>query len=817
MRALLLIISLFSGLATSAQTFTLSGKVTDPAGNPVPFASIFVKNSTNGTSANDGGEYQLRLAKGKYEILFRAIGYKQEVAQLELSSDQSLEVVLSPAAFTLKDVVISADGENPAYAIIRNAIKKRKSHLNEVEKFTAEVYIKGLQRMLEAPRKFLGKDIGKMTEQIGLDSNRQGILYLSESVSALSYARPDNYREEMISSKVAGSNRAFSFNRATDLKVNFYENYFTWEGLSTRPLISPIADNALFYYNYLLLGTTVENGELVNKIQVIPKRNADPVFRGVIYIIEDSWRIHAVDLYLTRDAGINFVDHLKINQQFYPVDSRHWMPASVKFEFTGGLFGFRFGGYYIAVYRNYDLNPHFGKKTFAEVLRITKEVSKKDTGYWAASRPVPLTEEEKADYNKKEALAIKRESKAYLDSIDKANNKFKVGSFITTGYTYRNRYKKEYYNFGSMLNSAFYNTVEGWGFNYETSYSKQIDSLNNRYVNLAGKIRYGFSSEKFYASIRGNIPLQKTIFGYSVGSDVVDLNNLGTISQLGNTINSLLYERNYMKLYEKKFLRLSFSRRLVGGLQGSISTEWNNRRSLSNSTDFKWREDKSADFTSNNPFFPLDDVPLFDENQMLKIGGRLTYNFSNKYITYPSGKYYVPSKWPTIGLSYSKGIRNAFGSDVDFDLLSIDVSKSEIPLRMYGKTSFYLAAGKFVNSNKLFYTDFKHFSGNQTLAFEPKVNGFLLLPYYHYSTPDEYIEGHLEHNFSGFLFNKLPLIRRLKLQEIAALNYLATPVLSNYTEVAFGVKHMFGIKAMYAMSYTGGRLVQSGFKLAYGF
>ncbi|HEY1025040.1 MAG TPA: DUF5686 and carboxypeptidase regulatory-like domain-containing protein [Sphingobacteriaceae bacterium] len=816
MRILFFIACLFSGLYVSAQTSVITGKVADPTGNPVPFASVFAQNSTKGTSANEHGEFRLVLPEGKYDIVFRAIGYKQQVKAVDLINDVALDVVLIPEAFSLKDVVISSGGEDPAYSIIRNAIRKRKVHLHEVDEFTAEVYIKGLQRMLEAPKKFLGKDIGKMTDQMGLDSNRQGILYLSESVSQLSFSRPGNYREEMISSKVSGSNRAFSFNRATDLKMNFYENHFTWDGLSNRPLISPVADNALFYYNYILLGTSVENGELVNKIQVIPKRNSDPVFRGSIYIMEDSWRIHSVDLYLTRDAGINFVDRLTVSQQFYPVNGK-WMPSSVKFDFTGGLFGFRFGGYYIAVYKNYDLNPQFTKREFAEVLRITREVNKRDTAYWSALRPIPLTEEERNDYHKKQALAVKRESKAYLDSIDKANNKFKVSSFILTGYSLGNRYKKEYYRFGSLLNSVFYNTVEGWGFNYEASYSKQIDSLDNRYLNLIGAIRYGFSNEKIHTSLRGNIPIGKTGLGFGFGSDVVDLNSEGTISQLGNTINSLLYERNYMKLYEKRYARLSLSRRLAGGLQGSVFAEWNNRRSLVNTTDFKWREDSGSDFTSNNPFVPFSDQPLFPDHQAFKIGGRLTYNFSSRYVTYPNGRYYVPSKWPTLGLSYTKAVNALFGSDVGFGLLSADLSKSDIPVGMYGKTSFYLAAGKFLSRNILYYTDFKHFSGNQTLAFEPRSNGFLLLPYYQYSTSQQYAEAHIEHNFSGFILNKLPLVRKLKLQELAAVNYLSTPVLSDYTEVAFGVKHMFGIKAMYAMSFAGGERLQTGFKLAYGF
>ncbi len=816
MRILFLLAFLFTAVIARAQLIT--GKISDPAGRSIPFASVYIKGSTTGTSANNEGEYRLRLASGDRALVFSAIGFRQSVVQVRPDSANVLNVTLNPEVYTMKDVVVRHGGEDPAYAIIRNAIKKRKYHLEEVSTYSADVYIKGLQRLLEAPRKFLGRDVGKTTQSMGLDSSRTGILYLSESQSRLSYLRPDRYREEMISSKVSGNNQAFSFNRATDLMVNLYENYSVWEGLTTRPLISPIADQAMFYYRYLLLGTTVENGLMVNKIQVIPRRNSDPVFRGIIYIFEDSWRIHSADLSLGKEAGINFVDNLSIRQSFYPVDQGVWMPYTVRFDFVGGLLGFRFGGYYLAVYSNYDLAPGLGKRDFAEALRITGDVSKKDSAYWTEVRPVPLTPEEKADYEKKQALAERRESSDYRDSLDREYNRFRPVRFLVgNGYQYRDRAGNQTYQFSSLANSLFYNTVEGWGINYTATYQKKTDSLLNRHTWYSGTARYGTSSGSFHAHVQGAVPAGELIIGFRAGSDVTDLNNQGTISQLGNTINSLLYERNYLKLYEKKFAGISLSRRVTGGLRGYVTLDWADRWSLSNTSDLHWRDDPKSDFTSNNPFVPGADVPLFPRNQALTVSGRLMYNFSNRYVTYPSGRYYMPSKYPVVGLSYTRGFSGVLGSDVNFDRVELDISKSGIPLGMYGKTDFYIAGGKFLNRGSVFYTDRRHFAGNQTRAFEPRMNGFLLLPYYAFSTDEDYLELHLQHNFSGFIMNKIPLLRKLKLQEIAGFNYLANPLQPDYRELAFGLEHMFGLKVLYAISFTGGNKTASGIKIAYGF
>ena len=254
-----------------AQKVSLKGKITTLNGFPVPFASVYEKNSKVGTSANSEGEYELELETGKHILIFKAIGYTQDSKEIDLKSDQILNLVLKEAVYELKDVVVRANSQDPAYEVIKNAIRKRTDYLNETDEYTADVYLKGLQRLLGAPKKFLGRNIDNLAKQVGLDSNRTGILYLSESESKLSYMKPGKFREEMISSKVSGSNRAFSFNRASDIQINFYENLFYVEGLSARPFISPIADNALFYYNYRLIGTSFENGELINKIEVIPK------------------------------------------------------------------------------------------------------------------------------------------------------------------------------------------------------------------------------------------------------------------------------------------------------------------------------------------------------------------------------------------------------------------------------------------------------------------------------------------------------------------------------------------------------------------
>ncbi|TWR29346.1 carboxypeptidase-like regulatory domain-containing protein [Mucilaginibacter pallidiroseus] len=817
-KAILLLLFSFTASWLYAQDITFKGSITDDAGKGVPFATVYVKGTNKGTSANSEGEYNLSIKAGTYDVLFKAVGYKQESRRIDLTRSQAVNISLKPELYELKEVAIRAGAEDPAYAIIRKAIKKRKSYLNEVDAYTCEVYIKGLQKLLAAPKKFLGVDIQKIARENGLDSNRRGIVYLSESQSKYSYMRPGQVHEEVISSKFSGSNRAFTFNRASDMRVNFYENLQNWEGLSARPLVSPIADNALSYYKYKWMGISIENGETINKILVMPRRESDPCFSGYIYVMEDTWRLHSVGLYLTKKANINFVDTLNVSQEFFPVNGKVWMPASIKFDFKGGFLGFKFAGYFISLYKDYDINPKLDKSQFAEVLRITKGVNKKDSAYWEQERPIPLTEEEKTDYQKKAVLAAKRESKPYLDSLDRVNNRLNPVKLLLSGYRYRNRYDKEYYNFDPILSSLLYNTVEGFAINYGASFTKQIDSANNRYFSIYGRARYGFSNKLFNANGGIVLPAGPVTLNLAGGSDVLDMNNRQPISTFVNTAYTLLDRRNLQKLYQKQYVSIAASTRISGGWLASASAEWANRKWLSNTANYSIFHPKNREFTSNNPLNPGLDVPLFPDNQSFKISARTSYNFSNKYETYPSGRRYLPSDYPTIGLNFTKAVKNVFGSDVDYSLLSADIAKDDIPVGLYGKTSFYISAGKFLNKNNLYYTDYRHFSGNETFFYKAGTNKFLLLDLYQYSTGDKYLEAHVEHNFLGLLMGKLPGIRKLKLQEVVDVNYLSTPTLKNYTELGIGLQSPAGLRIMYGVSFNNaGGTTNRAVRLAFGF
>jgi len=811
---LALLLLLITTLSLSAQQATLSGTVKDTSGDPVSFASIYIKGTSTGTSANIDGVFTLKVSSGSVTLTFRAIGYKPTEKTVDVRGSESLNVVMTPESYSLSGVTIRPNAEDPAYEIIRNAIKNRKHHLTEVKEFSADVYIKGVQKLVGAPKKFFGRDIQKTLD---LDTNRKGILYLSESQSQYSYQRPNKIHEEMISSKVAGRNNAFSFNKASDLNVNFYNNLMLENVLSSRGFVSPIADNALFYYKYKLLGVSAYNGESINKIEVIPRREHDPVFRGIIYITDDSWRILGTDLYLTKSTGINLIDTLTIAQQFMRVD-KTYMPSNINFKFNGNVFGFKFEGYYLGVYNNYNLNPNFPKGFFTgEILKVPKAVNKKDSAYWVNNRPIPLTLEERSDYVRKDSIAKRKESKKYLDSVERVNNKFTVSKLLLSGYSINDRYDKEYFRLDPILRSVFYNTVEGFGIKYGVTYTKELE--DSKRFSIRPEARYGFSNKTFTANLISSYyydPIKKASVNFSFGSGIYDLNRYGTMSLFSNSLNSLLFERNFAKFYKKNFIDVSSSRELATGLQASASLGYAKNFDLANTTDYKFIDRKDREFTSNNPFTPTAETRLFPDYKALTVSAVLTYSIAQKYITRPDGKFYQESKYPRLQLSYRKGIKGALDSDVDYDLVNLEISQERIGLGLWGYTSFMISGGKFLNNARVYYPDAKHFRGNNSLTSLPDLRKFQFLDFYQYSTDRQYLEAHIEHNFAGLITNKIPLIRKLKLEEVAGFNYLTQPDKRNYKEFYFGLQRLI-FRATYGFAYDGTKKVQQGFRISYGF
>lgn len=816
-KKLLSICVLLFPLFALAQQFKVSGTVTDTTGRRLPFATIFPLHTTLSTVANERGFYQLSLNAGSYTLLFRLVGQKQTAIKIDLKKDTVLDVKLNPEILKLKEVTVT--GEDPAYAIIRKAIAKRLFYQKQVQGYSCNVYLKGVQKLVSGPKRYLRDSVIKA---LSLNKNGSSIIYQAEANSQYNYSQPNKIKEILLASRSAGDHASINFNRAFDLKTDFYDNLLHWDALSNRSFVSPIASNAPAFYRYKLRGSFNESGRLIHKIEVIAKRKSDPTFNGFIYIIDKEWRLYSVNLKLYKSANISFVDSLQLTQRFIPVLGDVWEPSSVRFNYRGKVLGFVFSGYYEGVYSDYRINPSFPEGFFNhQVMEIPKQAFRRDSVYWNALRPVPLTQQEKIYYYNKDSLGKKRQSVPYQDSIQQVNNHFLFVPWILNGYTIKSLDGKQWYNIQSPKDIVFYNSVEGWGVNLAPRYKRF--AANGKTLEVRPIVRYSFGKKllntNVYASYRYNPTKQASIYG-KIGSDFLDLNNSGTVSLFLNTLSTLFTEHNLLKLYQSKFIQAGSQGEVENGILLNGFMEYADRRSVNNLyadsgfTQVTPRNNRyGVPETSNNPLDPGSDVPLFPHYRALTFSGSATFTFNQEFTQRPDGKYIEPTPFPRIRVNYRKGFP-VLGSDVNYDFVSVDVFQDRLRMGILGYSSYFFSGGTFLNYKNLYYPDYKQFRGGQPFVFDSSLGSFHYLNYYLYSTNRSYLEGHFEHNFGGYLLNRIPLVRKLRLEEIVGGSFLTQKIRSNYNEFYFGIKKLL-IRFDYGFAFDGHRKIYQGFRYVY--
>ncbi|WP_299666790.1 DUF5686 and carboxypeptidase regulatory-like domain-containing protein [uncultured Polaribacter sp.] len=795
----------FTAFAINAQ---IKGTVTDKKGAPLSFVSVYLNKTIKGTTTNDNGDYVLNLKKtGKYTIVFQFIGFttvKKEVAITSFPFE--LNVVLEEENIQLEEIIISTK-DNPANRIIRNVIANKDKNTDKYSNYTAKFYSRGLTRIKDAPEKFFGQTMGDFGG--GLDSTRTGIIYLSETFSDISFQKtPENFKEKIVASKVSGQDNGVSFNRAERSNINFYENSIE----IFNDLVSPISTNAFSYYEYKLVGTFYEkDGKLINKIKLIPKRKNDRVFDGFIYVVEDDWALYGADV-TTTGAQVNLpmVNTLKLKQSFnYYEGIDAWVLNTQAIDFDISIFGFKPSGKFSYVFSDYNFKPQFVENTFTnEVLSFEENATKKDTVFWNKLRPVALTKEEVTDYRFKDSIKVIRKSKKYLDSLDEKGNKFGWLDPLT-GYTHRNSYKNKSFSYNGPLLRTGFNTVQGVNTSAGFSYFEEINE-EGKWWNAGINANYGFSDKRlrptfFFAKKWNNFTRPR--LNISGGIVTRQFNGRDPIFKLNNTITSLFYRDNYMKIYEKTFARVRYSEEIRNGFYFASSLEYAKRTPLFNTTDYSFAKQSTNGYTSNNPLDPTDFTNgAFTEHNIATLNVGATFVFGQKYLTYPDRKENEGNdKYPTLSLNYIKRF-GAENSALNSDVFIANV-RQDLNAGNYGKFSYHLRAGAFVKKKDIAFMDNLQANGNQLLfPIDRALNSFNLLEYYKYYTNDKYAEMHVEHNFRGFVLGKIPLINKLNFHLVAGGKAMFMADKNPYTEYAVGLANLgFGKWRFLRVEYVSAR------------
>jgi hypothetical protein len=723
----------------------------------------------------------------------------------------TINFVLKELSLTMDEIVIKPGGEDPAYAIIRQAIDKREFHRRQTSSFECNAYIKGLIRLRKYPKTFFGQRIDLEDG----DTSGNKIIFLSETLARYLYSDPDRQQVEVISTRVSGQTDGFGF---SDPKmVSFYENNVSISrNLNPRGFISPLADNALQFYRYKYEGAFFEDGKQVNRIRVIPKRAYEPLFQGIIDIMENDWRIHSADLVLTKTSQLELLQELRIQQVYVPVTGDTWMLHSQTIFPEAKQFGFDAYGYFTTQYSDYRLEPEPGRAfSNRTVLRYQKESNKRSLAYWDSIRPLPLLEDELSDFRRKDSLEKRRQDPAYLDSLDRIQNRLTPVGFVLNGQYLQRRSRSMTYYYEPFLKSFGFNTVEGWYMRLAGTFTKELKGRKS--VSISPVLRYGFGNGHLNPYLTAQYRFgKKYVNEVSVtgGKRIYQFNNENPIPALMNTFQTLFNGYNYMKIYEAKFLGLNYEKGTGAGFTLRAGIQFQRRAPLENTdtTTFWGSSRKRENLTPNFPTEISQSNILPHEALVATIS--VSYRPGTRYVELPDRTINIGSRYPMFTLTYARGINKIFGSDVEYDRWRFAI-EDNINAKLAGALKYKFIVGGFISTAHVELPDYQHFNGNRVLAATPYLNSFQLAPYYDRSNKDAFFAiAHIEHNFNGFLTNKIPFVRKANLRLVAGSNIFFTRSDRYYLEFFAGLDNIFKIfRIDYVFAYRDNRYFDSGIKI----
>jgi hypothetical protein len=325
-------------VSLSGYSQQISGKITDLEGKPIPFANIYIQELATGTTSNVDGEYHMDLAKGSWNLHYRYLGYQTKEVVVEMTeNDLTMDVALAPQTYQLKEVKVLASGEDPAYYVMRKAIAMGDYYTKQVSQYNNMVYLKGSGKVTSVPR-LLKKQLAKE----GITPNKT---FVTENISKIHFELPDKVKEEVISirsSGLGGQADPMQF-----ITANLYNT-------KDEGFISPLDKTAFAVYRFELESVFEDQGRMINKIKVTPKRKGKDLFRGYLNIAENYWNIHSADLKL----NLPMTD-VHMHQLYAPVKEEVWMPVSFDFHIKFKGMGFGLEGMYVASIKDYEitLNP----------------------------------------------------------------------------------------------------------------------------------------------------------------------------------------------------------------------------------------------------------------------------------------------------------------------------------------------------------------------------------------------------------------------------------------------------------------------------
>lgn len=737
--------------AFSQTSYTLSGRVTDAqTGDPIPFAAVAIKGKSVGVSTNFEGFYTLKTTQIGDSLLASSMSYRVRVKPIRKDSlVQTINFQLESSELKLQEVKIYA-GENPAYAILRQVVKQKSLHNSarltayEYESYNKiEVDVDNISSRFRKRKSM--KQITGAVEQFDKIAGEDGRpvipIYLSESLSNYYFREnPRKKKEQILKTKISGiavtdGSLISQMIGSSFQQYNFYQN---WLDVVDKDFHSPIADGWKNTYEYYLIDTTFVGGYWCYQIDYDSKREQDLAFSGSIWVDTLSHALVQVDATVGKRANINFVERIKIQQEYEQIGDSTWMPVKSRVLIDVAELSDSTAGMLIKFYtsnRNVVVNQPRPPKFYDYPIELSADYRDYPDDFWDKARHEPLTIGEQTAYRLIDSVKQVPIVRTYIEVLNMAVNGYKrlpkvnidAGPFL---YLYsRNLIEGNRFRIGAKTNPDFSR--------------KWIVSGSAAYGTLDQKWKYNFSVDYIFSRkpwTIGGISHSYDLERIGLSSEAIGNNVLfGALTRWGT------YRRGYFEGISSGYLK----RELFRGFTQTVGIR---HRTFQPMYAFAFRTfpglgERSpiqSDYQTSELFFETrwgkDEVFIYNDNERLTLGTQ---------------------KWPLVMLRYQLGMRNFMNSDFSYHRIALNVKQS-FRVGIWGRSNYNLTMGYIPSTlpYPLLYTPL----GNESLFYVE--NAFNLMNYFEFVS-DRYVQLRYEHNFEGLLFNRIPAIKRLKWRFLA--------------------------------------------------
>lgn len=746
-------VGLLSAGVSLAQETIVQGKVTDASsGDPIPFVNVVFRGTTIGTTTDFDGNFLVKTHQRVDSLVASYVGYRVRSKAIVPGTKQTVNFQLVEDVTKLQEVVIHA-GENPAFEILRRVVRnkntndKRRLTAYEYDTYTKiEIDVDNISDQLRE-KKFMQK-IAQVLDSVDRIAGEDGKpilpLMISESVSKVYYRDNPSLKTEILQkNKINGvgmedGTLIQQMVGGSFQEYNFYQN---WLNILSKEFVSPIADGWRLYYEYDFTDSAYIGSDFCYRLDFFPKSPQELAFSGTMWITKEGYALRQIDATMGKQANINFVEKLKIQQELEKTSEGAWLPVKNRVLIDVGEITSASAGMLAKFYtsnKNVVVNKPREVSFYERPIQIKEDARMfQDEKYWDTLRHEPLSTTEQNVYRMIDTLRSIPVVKTYTEII-----KVALDGYITAGKV----------DIGPYLSSVAWNNIEGLRLQagFKTNYA-----FSKKFV-LGAQVGYGFTDQrvKYLASITHILSRDKwTTWSFRARSDLVRL-GVDDENLADNPIFLAGLRWGYFRRgYYMNEYRAAFQRELFKGFSQKVSFK---HFTFNPTYNFGYLENPSDLNSAIHDTFQTtevtlesryarDEVFLQDDNERISMG---------------------VTKSPVVTLRYIHGVKGVFGSDFEYDKLRFSLFK-RIKTGPLG-VGYATVTGEYI-FNTLPYPLLALHLGNQTPIYSSIT--YNLMNYGEFVS-DHYVSLQYRQYLEGFLLNRIPLIQKLNWRLLGTANVI---------------------------------------------